>query len=313
MIAGDPRLLLLGAGVADPKGIFGTTLGAREAAPGRVLETPLSENMLTGALAGLALVGWRPVLVHARSEFALLGMSHIVDTLAKWKWLHCEPMPVTLRLLVGRGWGQGPTHSQSFHAWFASVTGLRTLYPSTPDAYDEALAIITKADAPTILIESRRLHEADMTRLAFDAMGSPDVALAPVGDSLLDALDAAAMLAAHGVRASVWPIWDLQNPWCAFEVGAESVTAPYLAAGIPVVITESVPAMLCLTAQCGFPPGRNVSVMCANPAPLGSAPQIEARWYPTAIQIASAAWAMVSRQAPPEFRHRATEVFHGPF
>ena len=74
----DPKVLLMGEGVVKPTGIFGTTLEAAEKFPDRVMETPLSESMLTGACLGLALEGWKPVFVHARTDWLPTAMEHLV-------------------------------------------------------------------------------------------------------------------------------------------------------------------------------------------------------------------------------------------
>jgi len=70
-----PEVYLMGEGVADPKGIFGTTVGlAEKYGPERVIEMPVAENGLTGVAIGSALMGQRPVLVHQRVDFALLSL-----------------------------------------------------------------------------------------------------------------------------------------------------------------------------------------------------------------------------------------------
>mgnify|MGYP001367274593 CR=1 FL=1 len=84
----DPSVLLMGEGVTDPKGIFGTTLEANQRFPERVIETPLSETMITGACLGLALEGWKPILVHARCDLVVTAMEHMVNTLPQWRTTH---------------------------------------------------------------------------------------------------------------------------------------------------------------------------------------------------------------------------------
>ena len=79
-----PEVYLLGEGVADPKGIFGTTLGlAEKYGRDRVVETPVAENGLTGVAIGSALMGRRPVLIHQRVDFALLSLEQLFNSAAK--------------------------------------------------------------------------------------------------------------------------------------------------------------------------------------------------------------------------------------
>ena len=131
----DPAVICYGLGVTDPKGVFGTTLGL-EAAFGsdRVFDMPTAENAMTGIGIGAALGGLRPVMTHQRLDFALLSMDQIVNNAAKWRFMFGgrRGVPLTVRMILGRGWGQGPTHSQNLQAWFAHVPGLKVVMPATP-------------------------------------------------------------------------------------------------------------------------------------------------------------------------------------
>ena len=81
----DPSVYLIGLGVPDPKGIFGTTEGLQsQFGSDRVMDMPISENGMTGVAIGSALVGMRPILTHQRVEFAILSMEQIVNQAAKW-------------------------------------------------------------------------------------------------------------------------------------------------------------------------------------------------------------------------------------
>ena len=104
------------------------------------METPLSENMITGACLGLALEGWKPILVHARCEMMMPAMEHMVNSIPKWRAVHRDRhFALVVRAQVGRGWGQGPNHSQALHAMFAHLPGLRVLYPVQPADYSHWL------------------------------------------------------------------------------------------------------------------------------------------------------------------------------
>ncbi len=115
-MARDASVYLMGLGVPDPKGIFGTTLGLQEKyGADRVMDMPLSENAMTGVAVGSALVGMRPILTHQRIDFALVAMEQMVNQAAKWHYMFDgrAKVPLVIRLMIGRGWGQGPQHSQS--------------------------------------------------------------------------------------------------------------------------------------------------------------------------------------------------------
>ena len=125
-----PDVFLMGEGVADPKGIFGTTAGlADKHGRARVVEMPVSENGLTGVAIGAALMGRRPVLVHQRVDFALLSIEQLFNSAAKSHYVTGgrHRVPLVVRMVIGRGWGQGPQHSQSLEAIFAHVPGLKVV------------------------------------------------------------------------------------------------------------------------------------------------------------------------------------------
>lgn len=157
----DENVLCYGLGVPDPKGVFGTTLGLQERfGPERVFDMPTSENAMTGIGIGAALYGMRPVITHQRLDFALLSMDQLVNNAAKWRFMFGgqRGVPLTVRMILGRGWGQGPTHSQNLQAWFAHIPGLKVVMPSTAeDAKGLLLSSIFDPD-PVIFLEHRWLH-----------------------------------------------------------------------------------------------------------------------------------------------------------
>lgn len=156
-----PEVYLMGEGVADPKGIFGTTVGLFEKfGRERVIEMPVAENGLTGIAIGTALVGQRPVMVHQRVDFALLALEQLFNNAAKTHYVTGgkHKVPLTVRLVIGRGWGQGPQHSQSLEAIFAHIPGLKVVMPSTPAEFKGLLLGAIDDDNPVIIIEHRWLH-----------------------------------------------------------------------------------------------------------------------------------------------------------
>jgi pyruvate dehydrogenase E1 component beta subunit len=157
----DEGVICYGLGVDDPKGVFGTTLGLQERfGTDRVFDMPTSENAMTGIGIGAALYGMRPVMTHQRLDFALLSMDQLVNNAAKWRFMFGgqRGVSLTVRMILGRGWGQGPTHSQNLQAWFAHIPGLKVVMPSTAeDAKGLLLSSIFDPD-PVIFLEHRWLH-----------------------------------------------------------------------------------------------------------------------------------------------------------
>lgn len=159
----DPKVIILGEGVDDPRAIFNSTKGlAEKFGHKRVLDTPLSENGMTGVIMGAALAGMRPVMTHQRIDFTLYAMDQIVNHAAKRCYTSggIQRVPITIRAIVGRGWGQGSQHSQSLQALFAHIPGLKVVMPS--NAYDaKGLLLASIQDNnPVLFIEHRRLYDA---------------------------------------------------------------------------------------------------------------------------------------------------------
>tara|TARA_A100001037_G_scaffold304506_1_gene341497 strand:- start:18150 stop:19229 length:1080 start_codon:yes stop_codon:yes gene_type:complete len=160
----DSNVFIMGAGVDDAKGLFGTTLNAFEKFGGdRVFDIPLSENTITGVAVGSSLSGTRPVLVHARNDFLMLTMDQIVNNAAKWRYMSGgrTSCPITIRAIIGRGWGQAAQHSQSFHSMFAQVPGLKVVMPSNPKNVKGLLLSSIFDDSPVIFLEHRWLYGHD--------------------------------------------------------------------------------------------------------------------------------------------------------
>lgn len=215
-MAADDSVYVIGLGVPDPKGIFGTTLGLKEKfGPRRVLDMPTAENGMTGVAIGSALVGMRPVMTHQRTEFALLAMEQIVNQAANWHHVFGgrASVPLVIRLIVGRGWGQGPQHSQSLHAWFAHVPGLKVVMPATPHDAKGLLIASVEDNNPVVFIEHRWLFNTygDVPETAYRvplgvarvARPGSDVTIVAVSHMVVEALRCAHHLSEEGIEAEV--------------------------------------------------------------------------------------------------------------
>lgn len=218
-LSADEKVYVMGLGVPDPKGVFGTTKGLQEKfGPQRVMDMPCAENGMTGIAIGSALAGMRPVMVHQRLDFALLALEQIVNQAANWNYMYGgngspSGVPLVLRLIIGRGWGQGPQHSQSLHSWFAHIPGLKVVMPAT--AYDAKGLLISSIEDnnPVIFIEHRWLHETTAIvpeekytvpiGEARVAREGEDITIVTLSYMVLEALKAAESLQEFGISAEV--------------------------------------------------------------------------------------------------------------
>ncbi|MDA0578276.1 MAG: alpha-ketoacid dehydrogenase subunit beta [Verrucomicrobia bacterium] len=157
----NPAVIFLAEGAADPSSVYGTIAGlAKHIGPERIIEMPVAENALTGVAIGAAMMGKRPVISFHRVEFALLAMEQIVNNAAKAHYISCgrHRIPLVIRMVVGRGWGQGPEHSQSLETMFALIPGLKVLMPTYPRDAKGMIISAVEDDNPVMVIEHRWCH-----------------------------------------------------------------------------------------------------------------------------------------------------------
>jgi pyruvate/2-oxoglutarate/acetoin dehydrogenase E1 component len=162
-LADHPGAIILGQGVNDHKGTFGTTNGlADEFGTDRVLDMPLCEEATTGVAVGAALNGLYPIHVHIRADFVLLAMNQIINMAAKYRYMsggHCS-VPMLIRLVVGRSWGQGAQHSQSLQSLFAHIPGLTVVMPANAQSVLDTYAhVVANHRGPVVSLEHRLLYD----------------------------------------------------------------------------------------------------------------------------------------------------------
>ena len=147
----------------------------------RIIDTPVSENAITGAAIGASLCGSKPIVVHPRMDFMLYAMDPIINQAAKWSYMfggQANPQ-VTIRAIVNRGGEQGAQHSQMLHSLFAHIPGLRVVMPySVSDARDLLISSVLCRD-PVIYIDDRWLYDqkdlfTDINLLNLNEQGPKD-------------------------------------------------------------------------------------------------------------------------------------------
>lgn len=218
LLGNYPECFTIGQGLWSPWYVGNSMTGLdKEFGKDRVIDTPVSELATTGAALGAALSGKRPIVIHPRVDFFLLGVDQLVNQAAKWRHMFGGEVdvPVVVRAIINRGGEQGAQHSQALHSWFAHIPGLRVVMPSTPgDARDLLIASSLGRD-PVLFIDDRWLYEvqADLppvnptlqltdVRPRVDILGS-DITLAACSYSAHLCRLAAEELKQHGVSAEV--------------------------------------------------------------------------------------------------------------
>lgn len=157
----DSNIFIYGIGVPDHKAIFGSTTGLQEKfGESRVFDTPIAEDSMTGFGLGAAINGLRPIHIHIRIDFMLLAFNQLINMISSYTYSSHGKLnvPMVIRGIIGRGWGQGFQHSKTMHSVFAHVPGLKIVLPTT--AYDAKGLIISaiRDDNPVIVFEHRWLY-----------------------------------------------------------------------------------------------------------------------------------------------------------
>jgi len=334
-LAKDPAVYLMGLGVPDPKGIFGSTLGLQEKyGSARVMDMPASENGMTGVAIGSALVGMRPIMTHQRFDFAVLAMEQIVNQAANWHYMFGWQMsvPLVIRMIVGRGWGQGPQHSQSLQAWFAHVPGLKVVMPTTP--YDAKGLLISSIEDnnPVIFIEHRWLYNItghvpeEVYRVPLGharvAREGDDLTIAATSYMTLEALRAAEMLAEEGIGVEVIDIRTLKPLDEALILESVRKTGRLIVADTGWKTVGFGAEIVARVAEEAFSDLKSPPIRVALPdCPTPTTPALANLYYPRAAHMVVTARQMMGRSADESVLHATTSVlldvpdmsFKGPF
>ena len=216
-MARDERIIVLGEDVGAWGGVFRTTEGLfQKYGPERVIDTPLSEEGFVGLSVGAAMTGFHPVPEIMFGDFITLVMDQLVNQAAKMRYMTGGQIqvPLTVRATMGGGRSSGAQHSQSWHAWFAHVPGLKVVVPSTPYDAKGLLKTALREPNPVIFFEDKVMYakvkgpvpeeeycipfgQADIKR------AGKDVTLIAISRMIHPTLAAAEKLAAEGIEAEV--------------------------------------------------------------------------------------------------------------
>lgn len=296
-----PESVIVGLNAASPAGMFETVTGlVSEFGSDRVVESPASEAAVTGIALGMASAGLRPIVIHQRMDFAILAMDQMVNQVAKWHFMYGGKFkaPMIIRMTVGRGWGQGPQHSQALHAWLAHVPGLRVMFSSFPKESMNSFYWSFLDDAPVIFIEHRWMHlvkglveesapKPELVPSIVRRRGSK-VTLVGVSFMTVECLSAAQLLESREIDAEVIEVLSLTPLNVTQVVRSVQETGRLLVCDIGVrefgISAEIVAEVLSLVNS-------NAPVMTRRlglpSVPTPSAPEASAVFYPTAVSIAN--------------------------
>ncbi|HYG33233.1 MAG TPA: transketolase C-terminal domain-containing protein, partial [Clostridia bacterium] len=209
----DPRVFIYGQDVGAFGGAFKATRNLAQQFPGRVLDSPISEDAMLGLAVGAAIEGMRPIIEIQFADFSSAGFNQIVNQAATLNWRTKVPCPITIRLPSGGTSGSGPFHSQNMEAIYAHYPGLIVMTPATvEDAYSMLLEAVT-LDDPVIFCEHKYLYyhlkaehlptEAAPVGKARIARPGRDMTIVAYSAMLHEALAVAEEMASEGTEIEV--------------------------------------------------------------------------------------------------------------
>ena len=298
----SPNTIIIGQGVADFKGLFGTTGGLAEKYPSRVIETPLAEDSIAGICIGAALNGIYPINTHIRADFGLLVFNQLLNLAAKYRYMFggLFEVPMMMRMIIGRSWGQGAQHSQSLQSLLAHIPGLVVVMPassrSIKASYDYA---INNHRGPVVMLEHRLMYELEFQgeelQLENPLFGSilenigTDVTVVATSVMVLEAKRAAKYLEDFGISVEIIDLHSISHPDKEMILKSLKKTGKLLiadtswaqygvAAEINRLINESDPRLL-------QAPSISLGM---QPAPCPTAKALEDLYYPDVHDLVNA-------------------------
>ena len=326
----DPGVFIYGIGVPDHKNIFGSTAGlAEKFGTERSFDTPLSEDALTGFGIGAAINGMRPIQVHMRMDFLLLAMNQIVNMASSYRYASGNTLsvPMVIRAIIGRGWGQGFQHSKSMYSMLAHIPGLKVAIPTTPRDAKGLLISAIRDDDPVILIEHRWLYwqEDEVPEESYEIpLGEANVLRQ--GDDLtivatswmnVEALEAAEILKRRGVNV------EIIDPRTIAPFNEEAIVKSVGKTGYCIVADNdwlncgfSAEVAARVSAQCLKELKAPIARLGFAPTPCPTARHLEDTFYPNAVDIIRTAEKMLGLEEADlsgETFYNYEHKFKGPF
>ncbi len=212
----DPAVVCLGEDIGKAGGVFKTTQGLfEEFGPGRIWDTPISEQAILGLAMGAAMTGMRPVAEIMFSDFFAVCWDYLANEIPKMRYMTGGQVtvPLVVRTANGGGLGFGAQHSQAVENWTLTIPGLKIAAPSNPADVIGMMASAVRSDDPVVFFEHKGLfaskgptapdgHVVPLGQAAIARAGT-DITIVALAATVPMALSAADQLAPEGISAEV--------------------------------------------------------------------------------------------------------------
>ncbi len=245
-MARDERVFVMGEDVQV--GTFGVTTGLLDKyGAERLRNTPIAEAGFVGAGLGAAIAGSRPIVEVEFASMVYMCFDQLVNQIAKTRYMSGNQVsaPLTIRTAVAMGLSAGAQHSDTPHALFMHMPGLKVVVPSGPREAKGLLKTAIRDDDPVIFLENMVLAttkgeipdeeelipfgEANLLR------EGDDLTIVALGSGVPPALQAADRLIAEGVSVEVL------DPRSIVPMDWRSLFASARKTGRVVVVDDATP------------------------------------------------------------------------
>ncbi len=161
-MARDESVFVIGEDVAAAGSVFKVLVGLLdEFGPERVIDSPISEAGIAGIGVGAAITGMRPIVDIMFGDFTTLVMDQLVNQAAKTHYMSGGKLtvPMVLRTTLGASRRSAAQHSQSLHALFSHIPGLKVALPATPYDAKGLMKSAIRDENPVVIFEDKMLYQ----------------------------------------------------------------------------------------------------------------------------------------------------------
>lgn len=309
----DDNVIIVGQNITDHKAILGSTAGLIEKfGPDRVIESPLSEDAVTGISTGAAMAGLRPIHVHIRMDFLMLCMNQLINMAAKAHYMYGGQVkvPMVVRSIIGKSWGQGAQHSQALYSMFMHVPGLKVVAPSNAHDAKGCMTTAIRDNNPVMFVEHRHLYHTD-AYVPEDSYATTfgqarvlkkgnDITIVGISNMVLECLRTQELLSEVGISA------EIIDPISLVPLDIETIIDSVARTGRLLVVDNawtnagaSAEIVAKVAERLGQQQAIQVSRMGYAPTTCPTTSALEKGFYPTPVTIASRAHHMVKPDAKP--------------
>jgi len=310
----NPSVIILGQGVDDHKGIFGSTKGlAAKYGSQRVFDTPLAEEGVTGIAIGAALNGLYPITTHIRGDFSLLAMNQIINLAAKYKYMFGGKfsVPLLIRMVISRSWGQGAQHSQSLQSLYAHIPGLTVIMPASAQSIENCYNYaISQYKGPVVAIEHRLMYDLKYRKdvpnqthqaspfTSYKVRSGKDITIVATSIMVMEALRSAEFLSqVSNIDCEIIDLNCISHPDQDLILASVAKTGKLLIADTSWIgygVCAEVCRLICEKSPQSLK--APVSMLGMQPAPCPTAKSLEDLFYPNLHDLTDAIAKLVTGQ-----------------